>query len=243
MKKNSKTGLYESQYWHPAVTTDAVVFGFDDTNLNVLLIKRDNDPYRETWALPGGFIREEDETAMEGVFRELHEETNVKDIYLEELKTFSNKNRDPRERVITIVYFALVKMKKYEIKGGDDAKEAKWFPIEDLPALAFDHAEIIQTAINRLRERIHFTPIGFDLLDDLFTMQQLQAIYIAILNPPKDDKKLRDRRNFPRKMLKLGYIKETEQKVTGTPYKQPKLYTFDKEAYDNAKKIGMRLEF
>ena len=219
MKKNSKTGLYESQYWHPAVTTDAVVFGFDDTNLNVLLIKRDNDPYRDTWALPGGFIREEDETAKEGVFRELHEETNVKDIYLEELKTFSNKNRD------------------------DDAKEAKWFPIEDLPALAFDHAEIIQTAINRLRERIHFTPIGFDLLDDLFTMQQLQAIYIAILNPPKDDKKLRDRRNFPRKMLKLGYIKETEQKVTGTPYKQPKLYTFDKEAYDNAKKIGMRLEF
>ena len=99
---------------------------------------------------------------MDGVFRELHEETNVNDIYLEELKTFSNKNRDPRERVITIVYFALVKMKKYEIKGGDDAKEAKWFPIDELPTLAFDHSEIIQTAIDRLRERIHFTPIGFE---------------------------------------------------------------------------------
>ena len=99
MKKNSKTGLYESQYWHPAVTTDAVVFGFDGTNLNVLLIKRDNDPYRDTWALPGGFIREEDETAMDGVFRELHEETNVKDIY--QIKTETHVN------VLSLLYILL----------------------------------------------------------------------------------------------------------------------------------------
>ena len=156
---------------------------------------------------------------------------------------FSGTYREIRRKYLALLTKLHPDMHKKNGIVGDDAKEAKWFPIDELPTLAFDHSEIIQTAIDRLRERIHFTPIGFDLLDDLFTMQQLQAIYIAILNPPKDDNKLRDRRNFPRKMLKLGYIKETEQKVTGTPYKQPKLYTFDKDAYDNAKKIGMRLEF
>lgn len=109
--------------------------------------------------------------------------------------------------------------------------------------LAFDHAQIIQDAIDRLRERIHFEPIGFNLLDKEFTMPQLQNIYIAILNPPEDDNTIRDRRNFPKKMLKLGYIRETGKKVTGNPYRSPKLYTFDEEAYKDAKKIGMRLEF
>ena len=132
---------------------------------------------------------------------------------------------------------------KYQIKGGDDAKEAKWFPIDSLPELAFDHKDIIDTALERLRQRIHFEPIGFHLLDKEFTMPQLQNIYIAILNPPADDNKLRDRRNFPKKMLKLGYIKDTGRCVTGNPYRSPKLYTFDEKAYYEAKKIGMRLEF
>ena len=238
-----ETNKWESLYWHPAVTTDAVVFGFDGEKLNVLLIERGGEPFKGSWALPGGFIREDDESAEAGVYRELHEETNVDDIFLEELKTFSRANRDPRERVITIAFFALVVKDKYVIKGGDDAKTAKWFAIDELPELAFDHAEIIQTALERLRQRIHFEPIGFHLLDNEFTMPQLQNIYIAILNPPADDKRLRDRRNFPKKMLKLGYIKETGKKVTGNPHRSPKLYTFDQEAYVKAKKIGMRLEF
>lgn len=240
---NKETNKWESLYWHPAVTTDAVVFGFDGEKLNVLLIERGGEPFKGSWALPGGFIREDDESAEAGVYRELHEETNVDDIFLEELKTFSRANRDPRERVITIAFFALVVKDKYVIKGGDDAKTAKWFAIDELPELAFDHAEIIQTALERLRQRIHFEPIGFHLLDNEFTMPQLQNIYIAILNPPADDKRLRDRRNFPKKMLKLGYIKETGKKVTGNPHRSPKLYTFDQEAYVKAKKIGMRLEF
>lgn len=240
---NKETNKWESLYWHPAVTTDAVVFGFDGEKLNVLLIERGGEPFKGSWALPGGFIREDDESAEAGVYRELHEETNVDDIFLEELKTFSRANRDPRERVITIAFFALVVKDKYVIKGGDDAKTAKWFAIDKLPKLAFDHAEIIQTALERLRQRIHFEPIGFHLLDNEFTMPQLQNIYIAILNPPADDKRLRDRRNFPKKMLKLGYIKETGKKVTGNPHRSPKLYTFDQEAYVKAKKIGMRLEF
>jgi 8-oxo-dGTP diphosphatase len=240
---NEKTKKWESEYWHPAVTTDAVVFGFDGEHLNVLLIERGGEPFKGAWALPGGFITPKDESAEAAVYRELNEETNVEGIYLEELQTFSKAGRDPRERVITIAFFALVVKDQYKIKGGDDARIAKWFPIDDLPQLAFDHNEIIQVALERLQQRIHFEPIGFHLLDKEFTMPQLQNIYIAILNPPADDNKLRDRRNFPKKMLKLGYIKETGKKVTGNPYRSPKLYTFDEEAYKNAKKIGMRLEF
>ena len=230
MKYNEQTKQWESPYWHPALTTDAVVFGFDGVGLNVLLIQRGLEPYEHMWALPGGFMRED-------------EETNVNDIFMEELQCFSDKDRDPRERVITIAFFALVVKDKYQIMGGDDARVAKWFPVKDLPALAFDHKDIIETALERLRQRIHFEPIGFHLLDKEFTMPQLHNIYIAILDPPEDDTKLRDRRNFNKKMLKLGYIKETGKKVTGNPHRSPKLYTFDEEAYQHAKKIGMRLEF
>ena len=243
MKYNKETKQWESLYWHPAVTTDAVVFGFDGERLNVLLIQRGLEPYKNMWALPGGFMRPEDASAEACAYRELHEETDVDDIYMEEFKTFSSHDRDPRERVITIAFFALVVKDRYHIKGGDDARVAKWFPVKELPELAFDHKEIIDTALDRLRQRIHFEPIGFHLLDKEFTMPQLHNIYIAILDPPEDDTKLRDRRNFPKKMLKLGYIRETGKKVTGNPHRSPKLYTFDEEAYKQAKKIGMRLEF
>ena len=207
MKYNEQTKQWESPYWHPALTTDAVVFGFDGVGLNVLLIQRGLEPYEHMWALPGGFMREDDEDALACAYRELNEEANVDDIFMEELQCFSDKDRDPRERVITIAFFALVVKDKYQIMGGDDARVAKWFPVKDLPALAFDHKDIIETALERLRQRIHFEPIGFHLLDKEFTMPQLHNIYIAILDPPEDDTKLRDRRNFNKKMLKLGYIK------------------------------------
>lgn len=243
MKYNNQTKQWESPFWHPALTTDSVVFGFDGVELNVLLIQRGVEPYKNMWALPGGFVRSDDENALASAYRELHEETNVDDIYMEELQTFSSHDRDPRERVITIAFFALVVKDKYQVKGGDDASRAQWFKVKELPALAFDHKLIIETALERLRQRIHFEPIGFHLLDKEFTMPQLHNIYIAILDPPEDDTKLRDRRNFPKKMLKLGYIRETGKKVTGNPHRSPKLYTFDEEAYARAKKIGMRLEF
>lgn len=243
MNYNSTTKLWESKYWHPAVTTDAVVFGFDGEQLNVLLIERGNEPYLGSWALPGGFIKEDDKSAEDSVYRELHEETNVEDIYLEEFKTFSEAGRDPRERVITIAFFALVVKDKYVIKGGDDARKAEWFPVDKLPELAFDHKKIIDEALERLRHRIHFEPIGFHLLDKEFTMPQLQNIYISILNPERNDTRLLDRRNFAKKMIKLGYIKETGEKITGNPYRSPKIYVFDEEAYKLAKKGGMKLEF
>lgn len=243
MKYNETTHMWESSYWHPAVTTDAVVFGFDGEQLNVLLIERGNEPFLNCWALPGGFIKETDKSAEESVYRELHEETNVEGLFLEEFMTFSNAKRDPRERVITIAFFALVVKNKFKIKGGDDAQRAEWFPVDKLPELAFDHNDIVERALDRMRNRIHFEPIGFHLLEKEFTMPQLQSIYIAILDSERKNPKLIDRRNFAKKMLKLGYIKETGEKVTGNPHRSPKLYVFDEKAYKEIKKGGMRLEF
>ena len=243
MEFNEKTNKWESDYWHPAVTADAVVLGFDGEALNVLLIERAGEPYKGMLALPGGFMTQGDKSAMATVYRELHEETNVEGIYLEELQAFSDATRDPRERVITIPFFALVVKGRYEVKAGSDASKAMWYPVDNLPVLAFDHNVIIHVAIERLRQRIHFEPIGFHLLPKEFTMPQLQSIYLAILNPPADDDRLRDRRNFAKKMLRLGYIKDTGKKVSGNPHRSPKLYVFDEEAYKEAKKIGMRLEF
>ncbi len=240
---NEETNKWESEYWHPAVTADAVVFGFDGEGLNVLLIERAGEPFKGMPALPGGFMTKSDESAAATVYRELHEETNVDGIYLEEMQAFSKAGRDPRERVITIPFFALVVKDRYKVKAGSDARKAVWYPIDSLPKLAFDHKEIIGVAIERLRQRIHFEPIGFHLLPKEFTMPQLQSIYLAILNPPAEDERLRDRRNFAKKMLRLGYIKETGKKVSGNPHRSPKLYVFDEEAYKEAKKIGMRLEF
>lgn len=261
MEYNESTGKWESKYWHAALTTDAVVFGFDkdELALQILLIKRGKVKEGETgafegyWALPGGFLKK-DETTDECVRRELLEESSMKLFnddkgiqpeFIEQLNTYSARGRDPREFVVTVAYYALVKKDRYIIKGGDDAAEARWFAVDEIAdlQLAFDHAQIIHDAIERLKERIHFQPIGFNLLDKEFTMPQLQNIYIAILNPPENDSAIRDRRNFPKKMLKLGYIKETGKKVTGNPHRSPKLYTFDEAAYKDAKKIGMRLEF
>ena len=265
MELNTKTNKWESDYWHPAVTADAVVFGFDieEGHMSVLLIERGIEPFKGSWALPGGFITKEDKTAKDAIIRELKEETNVEGLNPIEFKTFSDEHRDPRERVITIAFYALVDQNKYNmIKGGDDARKAKWFPINSLPKLAFDHQDIIDAAMERLQRDIHFEPIGFHLLDEEFTLPQLHNIYKTILQPSyekREERKtdeetikrlkaeveaqekkndiLNDRRNFLKKMLKEGYIKDTGRKVTGVPNRPPSLYTFDEKAFaeDKAK--------
>ncbi len=222
--KNKNNMSYTYEYPHPAVTTDCVVFGFDGTGLSVLLIKRGIEPFTDQWALPGGFIHI-DETAEEGAYRELREETGIEDIYVEQLQAFTKVDRDPRERVITIAFTALVRQQDYGyIKGGDDAKEAKWFSVNDLPLLAFDHKEILDTALERLRSKIKLEPIAFHLLNPTFTMTQVQSIYEAVLGQKYD------RRNFHKKMTVLGYIIPTGEKHTA--YGRPgSLYTFDEEKY------------
>ena len=232
--ESTTPNLYCYRYPHPAVTTDCVIFSFDGSRLQVLLIERGIEPFKGQWALPGGFVRI-DESAEECARRELCEETGVTDCYMEQLQAFSDVKRDPRERVITIAYFALVKQQ--EVQGGDDAARARWVPLEDLPTLAFDHDRILRVALTRLRQAIHFQPIGFELLPEQFTMRDLQLLYEAILDVHFD------RRNFQKKMLHLGLLTCTEETIRQSPKRDALLYRFNAENYNALKQKGFRLEF
>ena len=195
---------FQYKYPHMAVTTDCVIFTFEDRQLKVLLVRRGGEPYRGEWAFPGGFMKME-ENALEGALRELREETALEPSAIEQLGVFSDPDRDPRERVITIAWYDLVKPS--EVRGGDDAEEAAWFPVDSLPILAFDHEKIFKEAMERLRRDIHFQPIGFDLLDETFSIPDLQALYEAILGVKFD------RRNFQRKVLASGILEEVEHQA------------------------------
>ena len=228
-------GNYVYKYPHPAVTTDCVIFGYDPKEgLSILLVKRGIEPYKDYWAFPGGFIKM-DEDAETGARRELKEETGLETPYVEQFGCFSEVNRDPRGRTVTIAHFALVK--KAEVKGADDAAQAKWFPIGSIPPLAFDHDRILRVALKALREKIHFEPVGFERLPEVFTMPQLQDLYESVLEVKFD------RRNFASKMLKLGILNEvndgTVRKGTRTPIK----YSFNLDSYNQMKAKGFRLEF
>lgn len=175
------------------------------------------------------------ETAQEGALRELKEETGLENAYIEQFNTYSDPDRDPRERVITIAHYALVRIQ--EVKGGDDAAKAQWFPIDMVPQLAFDHDRILRDAMKKLRERIHFEPIGFELLPEKFTMRDLQVLYESIL-----DVKF-DRRNFAKKMLHYELLTQLDETVRPTAKRYALLYSFKKENYELFKKKGFQLEF
>ena len=227
-------GTYTYDYPRPAVTTDCVIFGYDGKELKVLLIERGIEPFKGCWAFPGGFLNM-DEDALAGARRELKEETGLEDAFIEQFHTFSEPGRDPRGRVITIAHYALVKIQ--EVEGGDDAAQARWFPIGEVPPLAFDHDRILRMAMCRLKEKIHFEPVGFELLPDVFTMPQLQNLYEAILEVHFD------RRNFASKMLKLGILEDTGDRPAGASSRIPVSYRFNKEKYNELKAKGFRLEF
>lgn len=232
--ESPEEGKYFYRYPHPAVTVDCVIFGFDGTELNVLLIKRGIEPYKDRWALPGGFLKM-DETAEESARRELKEETSLEEAYMEQFHTYTTPDRDPRERVITIAHFALVKIR--EVKGGDDAKEARWFALSRVPHLAFDHDRILRDAVHRLRERIHFHPIGYDLLPEKFTLRELQTLYEAILD-------IRfDRRNFAKKFMHLDLLTDLGETTWPTPKRSAKLFAFNLQKYNELKQRGFKLEF
>lgn len=237
---NMENQKYTYNYPHPAVATDCAVFGFDGQNIKILLIKRGIEPFKDTWALPGGFLRP-NETTDECIQRELYEETSLSPTVIEQFGVFSDINRDPRERVVSIAYYSLIKQS--DVKGGDDASDAQWFALANLPTLAFDHKEILSKALATLREKIHFEPIGFDLLNQYFTIPDLQRLYEAILGINFD------RRNFMKKILQVGIIDENEKPDSfSTPTRHagrtPKYYTFNKDAYAQMKANGkFKIEF
>lgn len=232
--KTDETAKYCYKYPHPSVTTDCVIFGFDGARLMVLLIQRGIEPYKGRWAFPGGFLKM-DESAEEGALRELQEETGLRGAYIRQFHTFTAPQRDPRERVITIAYYALVRMQ--EVKGGDDAADARWFALTEVPQLAFDHDQILRKAEQALRLQIHFEPIGFELLPNQFTIKELQSLYEAILDVRFD------RRNFYNKMKRLEILEQTENMVNPTKKKAAHLFRFNKLKYEELKQRGFRLEF
>ncbi len=190
---------YTYDYPHAAITSDAVVFGFDGSKLNVLLVERGIEPFKGKWALPGGFMRM-DETIDECARRELREETGLDDVYLEQFHVFSTVSRDPRERVVTVAFIAMVRKSEYRLLAGDDAVKANWFAIDELPELAFDHAEIVAKGRQRLQEILHSRPIAFKFLDRVFSMSELQKIY-EVINETQYD-----RRNFAKKATSTGLL-------------------------------------
>lgn len=210
--------MFYYKYPHPAVTTDCVIFGFDDKGMHILLIERGRDPYKGTWALPGGFL-EMDETAEEGAARELYEETHVKDVFLEQFHVFSAVARDPRERVITIAFYALIRQCDYQILAGDDATRTCWFEVDELPPLAFDHDKIISKAREYLKIKLKVSPIVFRLLDEQFTIGELQRVYELISG------RTYDQRNFYRQALASGLL-ENEKESSPT-----QLFRFNGQSY------------
>jgi 8-oxo-dGTP diphosphatase len=217
------------------LTVDAVVFGYDSGNISVLLVKRKYEPFQDAWALPGGFVLE-DENLEQAVERELAEETGVKINYLEQLYTFGEIERDPRGRVVSIAYFGLVKPNAFKLTASTDAKEANWFNIEKLPELAFDHKKILNIAIERLRGKITYEPIGFELLDKKFPFSDLEKLYTALLNREID------RRNFKKKINSLKVLDELDEKVSLGPGRPASLFSFNKKRYFQLKREGIIFE-
>ncbi len=223
------------EFARPALTVDIVVFGLDAEELKVMLIQRDLSPFEGHWALPGGFVRVE-ETLDDAARRELIEETGVKDLYLEQLYTFGAVERDPRERVVTVAYYALVNLAEHAVQASTDARNAAWFPVCDLPDLVFDHQTILDTAHERLRGKVRYQPIGFELLPDRFTLRQLQRLYEVIL-----DREL-DKRNFRKKVLAMEIVKATREFEKDVAHRAARLYRFDKRMYDRLTKRGFHFE-
>ena len=223
------------KYARPALTVDCVVFGFDEGELKVLLIQRALEPFQGKWALPGGFVHV-DETIDDAARRELDEETGLKNVFLEQLYTFGAVDRDPRERVISVAHYALVKLSDYEAKAATDAASAEWFPISKLPNLAFDHAEIVATALARLQGKVRYQPVGFELLPPKFTLSELQHLYEAILEAGLD------KRNFRKKVLGFGLLMPLKETQMAGRHRPAQLFRFDADKYEKLKKRGFNFE-
>ncbi|MDP6118152.1 MAG: NUDIX domain-containing protein [Planctomycetota bacterium] len=223
------------EYPRPALTVDCVVFGLDDEDLKVILIQRDLDPFQGRWALPGGFV-EMDETLENAALRELEEETGIRNVFLEQLYTFGEPNRDPRERVVTVAYYALVNLRGYRIHAATDARDAAWFSVSSTPPLAFDHEEVLECALNRLEGKVRYAPIGFELLPRKFTLTQLQHLYERIL-----EREL-DKRNFRKKILAMDLLIELDEIEKGVAHRAARLYRFDRRKYRQLERKGFNFE-
>lgn len=214
------------------VTVDTVIFTIRRNNLEVLLVQRGQEPFKDHWAIPGGFIRLS-ENLDEAAGRVLYEKTNVKDVYLEQLYTFGEPFRYPSARVITVSYFALIRSDDIKLgsEKGLNIQQINWHSVYNLPKLAFDHQDILNYALKRLRARLEYTPIAFQLLPEKFTLTELQRTYESILNTDLD------KRNFRKKMLSLGLLKEHDEFTKESSKRPARLYSFNQDSIEGRKDL------
>jgi 8-oxo-dGTP diphosphatase len=218
-----------------ALSIDNLIFGLDQDQLKILLVKQTDPMHQGKWALPGGWIRY-DENLRDAAYRLLEELTGVKHLYLEQLKTFGRVDRFPSERVVTVAYYALVSADNYLLVAGQSAADVNWQNANNLPELIYDHAEIVEHGIKFLRHQVCHQPVGFNLLPEKFTLLQLQALYEAILNAKLD------KPNFRRKILKMNLLAPCNEKQQGVPHRAANLYRFDSQAYKQLSESGFSFE-
>jgi 8-oxo-dGTP diphosphatase len=220
-----------------SVAVDCVIFGLDlqERALKVMLIERDIPPFAGSWAIPGGFVRAL-ESLEQAAARELEEETGIKNVYLEQLYTFGDPGRDERGRVISVAYYALVSPERHSVAASTDARNAAWFNIKHVPRLAFDHHKILGVALDRLRGKLTYAPIGFELLPRKFTMRQLQMLYETVLGHELDN------RNFRKKIFGMDVLNELDEIQQGVAHRAARLYKFDERKYKQLIKRGLTFE-
>jgi 8-oxo-dGTP diphosphatase len=221
-------------YQNPALAVDLVVFGYNDRELSVLLLNRKEEPFKGGWALPGAFLQME-ERFSDTCSRILRTKLGMDKLYLEQLYSFDDPDRDPRGRAISIAYYALVNPAKLKITAGMMANDVQWINCRKLPVLGFDHGQIFRAALHRLQGKILYFPVGFELLDEQFTMTELHELYECILDIPLD------RRNFRRKILASEYILPTGAKREGQQNRAPELYVFNKKIKRNDFQLNIPL--
>lgn len=223
------------EYPRPGLTVDCVIFGLDEEDLKVALVQRGLEPFAGKWALPGGFVRL-DESLEEAARRELEEEAGLSKIFLEQLYTFGDLKRDPRERIVTVAYYGLVNIRDHRVQAATDARNAAWFSVSDTPSLAFDHRKILHVALDRLKGKVRYQPIGFELLPTKFTLSQLQHLYETILERPLD------KRNFRRKALSMDFLEETDEIEQDVAHRAARLYRFNEAKYRKLARQGFLFE-
>ncbi len=224
-----------NEYFKSAFTVDNVILGFDEGDLKVLLIKRGEEPYKDKWALPGYFVypNEDLDTAAKRVLEEL---TGLRNVFLEQVKTFGAVDRHPFGRVITVAYFSLIKISHYTIQPSSIAQKAKWHSVAKVKGLAFDHNEILDACFNRLKRLVRTRPVGFELLPPKFTLTELQHLYEAILETELD------KRNFRKKILSMNLLIDLDETQAGVAHRPARLYKFDKEKYEKFLDEGFSFE-
>lgn len=226
---------YSYEFPRPGLTVDCVVFGLDASDLKIVLIQRQQPPFDGEWALPGGFVQV-NESVDETALRQLRDKTGIQNVFLEQLFTFGRVDRDPGDRIVTVAYFALVNLNDYQAIATTATGEVSWFPVANLPHLPLDHAEIVATALRRLKAKVRSEPIGFELLPPKFTLTQVQKLYETILEKPLD------KRNFRKKILGMQILMELNEWEQKVPHRAARLYQFNEQAYQERQQQGFNFE-